>query len=400
MPHITEDRVLETSTTTGTGALTLAGALTGYRTWASVMAVNDTAWYYIEAVDANGNATGDYEEGLGTYSAASTLTRTTVFRSSNANAAVNFAAVTKRVGITLIGLRTAQFDNQLAMSIPVAAVDPVLPPLGTIKLYAKEVAPGHMVLKTKRPSGIDSVVQDDHSFKRVVKWVANNTAMLGVGTRPLTVSAAGTLVSPTSGTAKSQITRNQYATAATAAALHTIIAPNAGDGPMFRGNVNGEGGFRFVLRFALNALQVGNRGFWGIAASTTAATNVDPLTVAAPARAGLAFALNTGNWFIARSDGTTAASTDLGATMPINTTDLIELVLFCRPHNGTTPGDITYSVRRFNVPGVVAGEVTGTLTTNIPAATTLLHPWMFVTNNATAAAVSWHFGHAALQSDW
>lgn len=101
MAHIVEPRVLETSTTTGTGALTLAGALTGFRTFGSVMtSPSDTCWYYIEAVDANGNATGDYEEGLGTYSASNTLTRTTVSRSSNANAAVNFAAGTKRVGIT------------------------------------------------------------------------------------------------------------------------------------------------------------------------------------------------------------------------------------------------------------------------------------------------------------
>lgn len=100
MAHVAEVRVLETTTTTGTGALTLAGAVTGYRTFASVCSTNDTCLYYIEAVDSNGNATGDYEAGFGTYSGANTLTRTTVIRSSNANAAVNFASGTKRVGIT------------------------------------------------------------------------------------------------------------------------------------------------------------------------------------------------------------------------------------------------------------------------------------------------------------
>lgn len=100
MAHIREPRVLETTTTTGTGALTLAGAMTGFRTFASVCATNDTCIYYIEAVDSNGNATGDFEAGFGTYSAANTLTRTTVLRSSNSNAAVSLAAGTKRVGIT------------------------------------------------------------------------------------------------------------------------------------------------------------------------------------------------------------------------------------------------------------------------------------------------------------
>lgn len=97
MALITEDRVMESSTTTGTGAFTLAGNYQGFRTFASVCATNDTAYYAIEAIDVNGQATGEWETGLGTYSAANTLTRTTVHKSSNANAAVNFAAGTKRV---------------------------------------------------------------------------------------------------------------------------------------------------------------------------------------------------------------------------------------------------------------------------------------------------------------
>jgi hypothetical protein len=103
MAHISEPRVLETSTTTGTGALTLAGAVTGFRAFSSVCTTNDTAIYYIEAVDANGVPTGDWECGLGTYSGVNTLTRTTPVRSSNAGAAVNFSAGTKRVGVSILG---------------------------------------------------------------------------------------------------------------------------------------------------------------------------------------------------------------------------------------------------------------------------------------------------------
>jgi hypothetical protein len=57
--------------------------------------------YFIEAVDSLGQPTGDYEVGKGTYSGANTLTRTTVEQSSNAGAAVNFAAGSKNVGITV-----------------------------------------------------------------------------------------------------------------------------------------------------------------------------------------------------------------------------------------------------------------------------------------------------------
>lgn len=101
MTFIVADRVKETSTTNGTGAMTLAGAMTGFSTFASRCAVGDTLYYAVQAVDAGGAPTGEWECGLGTYSAPNTLTRTTVTSSSNADAAVSFAAGTKQVYITM-----------------------------------------------------------------------------------------------------------------------------------------------------------------------------------------------------------------------------------------------------------------------------------------------------------
>ena len=94
-----EDRVLETTTTTGTGSITLSGAVSGYRTFNAAVATSDTFPYYIESVDADGVPDGAYEVGMGTYSGSNVLARTSVVLSSNANAAVNFAAGTKRVGL-------------------------------------------------------------------------------------------------------------------------------------------------------------------------------------------------------------------------------------------------------------------------------------------------------------
>jgi len=94
------DRVLETSTTTGTGNITLAGAVTGFRTFSSVVALNSFVYYCIEAVDGSGNPTGDWEVGTGYLSASTTLVRSEVESSSNAGALVNFAAGTKRVFAT------------------------------------------------------------------------------------------------------------------------------------------------------------------------------------------------------------------------------------------------------------------------------------------------------------
>ena len=110
MAHIRRDRVLETSTTTGTGDFTLAGPYTGYRSFSGVCSTGDTVQYYIEAIDGDGAPTGDWETGLGTYSAANTLTRTTIYDSSSGSA-VNFSAGTKRVGMA--PLATPYFQGAL-----------------------------------------------------------------------------------------------------------------------------------------------------------------------------------------------------------------------------------------------------------------------------------------------
>lgn len=107
MAHITADRVYDTSTTTGTGALTVSGtAPTSYRTFSAVCATNDTFYYSIQHQTAN-----EWETGFGTYSSANTITRTTVSASSNSNSAVNFSAGTKDVFLSFIASKTPILDN-------------------------------------------------------------------------------------------------------------------------------------------------------------------------------------------------------------------------------------------------------------------------------------------------
>ncbi len=105
-----ESRVLELVTVTGTGAVTTGltapnGPVTGMRGFAGItgLTVGDTFDYFIEAVDSFGRRTGAYEEGLGTWAGSAQFTRTTVWRSSNANAAVSFASGSKLCGISISG---------------------------------------------------------------------------------------------------------------------------------------------------------------------------------------------------------------------------------------------------------------------------------------------------------
>jgi hypothetical protein len=99
------DRVKETTTTTGTGNLTLGGAVSGFRTFASVLSSSDTVYYVIEEP-----STGAWETGVGTFTSPTTLARTTINSSSNSNNAVNLAAGTKYVFIsaTWTALQVAQ----------------------------------------------------------------------------------------------------------------------------------------------------------------------------------------------------------------------------------------------------------------------------------------------------
>ena len=94
MALIVADRVQETTNTTGTGAYTLGGAVPGFQTFASEVSNADTVYY---SITDNVN----FEVGLGTYaSSGGTITRTTVFTSSNSNNAVNWGVGTKNIFLT------------------------------------------------------------------------------------------------------------------------------------------------------------------------------------------------------------------------------------------------------------------------------------------------------------
>ena len=93
MALVVKDRVQETTTTTGTGTITLAGAVSGFQSF-SVIGNANTTYYAI----VGGS---EWEVGLGTYtSSGTTLSRDTILESSNGGTAVNFSAGTKNVFVT------------------------------------------------------------------------------------------------------------------------------------------------------------------------------------------------------------------------------------------------------------------------------------------------------------
>ena len=74
MALVLSDRAKETTTTTGTGTYTLAGAVTGFETFASIGNGNTTFYACTDGTD--------FEVGVGTYtSSGTTLARTTILQS-------------------------------------------------------------------------------------------------------------------------------------------------------------------------------------------------------------------------------------------------------------------------------------------------------------------------------
>jgi len=104
MTLVVADRVKETTTTTGTGTVTLAGAVVGFQSFA-VVGDGNTTYYTI-------TSTADWEVGVGTYTASgTTLSRDTVLASSNSGSLVNFGSGEKEVFVTYPAGKSVYLDG-------------------------------------------------------------------------------------------------------------------------------------------------------------------------------------------------------------------------------------------------------------------------------------------------
>ena len=107
MALVLNDRVKETSTSTGTGTIDLAGAATGFESFVAGIATGNTTYYTIF-----NQGTTEWEVGIGTVKDATpdTLSRDTILSSSNGDAAVVFSAGTKDVFCTLPASKAVYLD--------------------------------------------------------------------------------------------------------------------------------------------------------------------------------------------------------------------------------------------------------------------------------------------------
>jgi hypothetical protein len=108
---------------------------------------------------------------------------------------------------------------------------------------------------------------------------------------------------------------------------------------------------------------------------------------------GMAITSSTNNWqIIHNAAGSSPTLIPLGANFPANGTDLYELILFCRPSGSA----VDYRVTNLST----NAQTSGSLTTNLPASTTFLARYAWVTNGGTTAAASIDISRFSLESDY
>lgn len=169
MALVLADRVQETTTTTGTGSVTLAGAVTGYQSFA-VIGNGNTTFYTI--ADQGG---ANWEVGIGTYSTTGpVLARTTVLASSNSGSLVSFTAGTKTVFVTYPSEKSVNLDASGNVSA-----------LGTVSSGTWN---GTSVSTAYGGTGLSSYTAGD------LPYYASGTALskLGIGTNGYILTSNGT----------------------------------------------------------------------------------------------------------------------------------------------------------------------------------------------------------------
>jgi len=424
MALVLADRVQETTTTTGTGTVTLLGAVTGFQSFAAIGNANTT--YYTIA----GQTGSEWEVGLGTYtSSGTTLSRTTVLSSSNSGSLVTFSAGTKNVfcsypagksvnkdasdkvsGYVIesssIGATTPSTGAFTTVSLTgttdqvssvAVASNPAAPSAGNLKTFAKTVAGGYTAPAFLNPTNTALQLQAALANKRVatitpiVSFSSLDTSGISIsqsGAGAATMSAASMFgraprVPFNTGTAAATVVY-AYQTANAVYAIGSATSP-------------AYGGFYMTVRFGYGTNIANKRSFLGFSSSTSAPTNVEPSTLTNCFGVGQG-AANT-NLFIYYGGSAAQTPINLGTSFPTNTSsaDWYELTLFAPAALDNT---VYYQVTRLNTGDIATGTLTGTAGTVLPLNTTFLTYKHWITNNTTAATTSLAFGGLYIETDY
>lgn len=303
MPLVLADRVQETSTSSGTGTFTLAGAVTGFQSFAAIGNGN-TTYYTI----TGGN---EWEVGIGTYtSSGTTLSRDTVLSSSSGGAKVDFAAGTKYVFVTYPEERSVYtsgtnvvFSNSATVANNQLANSSVTLGSTSVSLggTASSLAGLTSVTVTQAPGAALELATKQYVDDQVSTGIDIHTPVRVVATSALNAAytAGGTAVTVTT------ITGNKTLTFSTSPSL------SVNDQIVFSSTSNGiTAGTAYYVYSAPAANQVTLSLSYNGPELTTL-TNGTGLTIGGTVNAGVgAFLTNSGTKAALQIDGVTLSSTN------------------------------------------------------------------------------------------
>lgn len=282
-------------------------------------------------------------------------------------------------------LTSAQLSGTVTSLDMNATTDPGAAPSGHMTLYAKAIS-GRVLPKIVGPSGLDTALQPFMARNKIGIWTPpGNAATLPGVTGYTAPTAVGTATSRVITTTNmfTRMRRLGYVSAATAGSLVSLRVAAA----QVTTGADTLGGFHKIMRFGISDAVVPSdaRMFVGMAASTSAPTNVEPSTLTNVIGVGHGAADTTLSIYYGGSVKQTPIN--LGSDFPVNTsnTDVYELSLFSPPSGG---GEVYYEVSRLNTGHKASGMLSSNGGVALPGSTTLLtYLWAYRTNNTTAAPV-------------
>ena len=281
-------------------------------------------------------------------------------------------------------------DENSSIIISSIINEPPAPPTSSLKIYSKNIA-GRQMPKWIGPSGVDTPFQPNIAFNQVSLIGPGGGTTVGV--IGCTVTSVGTISNPNIAVTNLK-TQTRRIVNTTAAGAGSLASTRVAALECWRGNVASQGGFFSVARFGFTTLQTGQRMFIGLDSNATAApTNIDYATSTTTAKIGMYATGSTGNWSLINNTAAAVPTVlPLGASFPIDTTSLLEMILFAKPNDTV----VTYRITNLSTNAAVSGS----LASNLPSSTTPLGRLIAGCNNLTAAAMAWDVSRFSLETDY
>lgn len=273
-------------------------------------------------------------------------------------------------------------DGQLRL--PAIAV-PAAPASGGLKAFGLAVS-GRVMTAILNILGVAKPLQSFMGRCAVAAWgpAGNSTTITATGGAALTATGTATAANVATTNRHTLMRRLEYLV--TVASTTAVAGFRVAAAMWSRGSGADNGGFHMVCRWgpATGVATSTNRGFCGMANSTAAPTDVEPSSILNII--GMGWDAADTNIQIMHNDGTgTATKVDLGSNFPVPSSDrakVFEISLYCAPNDSKVEYEVT---------DLGTGSVaTGSITTDLPSATTFLGPrgWMSVGGTSSVIGVA------------